>query len=59
VLNWLIPPFKPKGMHWRTYDRLHREWYAIYAAANADYEAGLRRLIERSDRMLAERQGKR
>jgi hypothetical protein len=53
VLRWIIPPFKPKGMHWETYERLCQEWYAIRDAANADYEAGLLRLIERTDRYLA------
>jgi len=57
VLNWLIPPFKPKGMHWRTYDRLRREWRAIHAAANGVYEAALLRLVERTDRILKERRG--
>jgi hypothetical protein len=59
VLQWLVAPEKPKGMHWRTYDRLRREWEAIHAAANADYSAGLRRLLERSERILAERQRER
>lgn len=58
VLNWLIPPFKPKGMHWRTYDRLRREWRAIDAAANGFYEGELCRLLERSDRILRERRGR-
>ncbi len=49
VLRWIIPPFKPKGMHWRTYERLCQEWFAIRDAANADYEAGLLRLIERTE----------
>jgi hypothetical protein len=55
VLNWLIPPFKPKGMHWRTYERLCREWRAVRDAANADYYAGLLRLIASSERMLRQR----
>jgi hypothetical protein len=57
VLNWIWPPDKPKGMHWRTYDRLRREWQAIRRAANADYEVGLSRLMARSERMLAARRG--
>ncbi len=52
VLNWLVPPDRPKGMPWRTYDRLRQEWRAIATAANGDYEAGLLRLLERTDRVL-------
>jgi hypothetical protein len=55
VLRWIIPPFKPKGMHWRTYERLCQEWFAVRDAANADYEAGLLRLIASTERVLAER----
>lgn len=46
VLNWLVPPMKPTGMHWRTYDQLWREWEAIRDAAHDDFIASLRRLIE-------------
>lgn len=57
VLNWLIPPDKPKGMHWRTYDRLRREWEAVQAGANGVYRAELIRMVERTERVLAARQG--
>ena len=56
VLTWLVWPEKPPGMHWETYSRLVQEWETIHAAANADYTAGLMRLIARSDKLLAERQ---
>ena len=52
VLNGLVPPFKPKGMHWRTYDRLTRDWRAIQAEAHSVYEADLSRLIESTERFL-------
>ena len=52
VLTWRMPPDKPKGMRWATYDRLHREWCAIWDAANADYIVGFVRFIEQHDWML-------
>ena len=52
VLNWYVPPFKPRGMHWRTYERLCREWFAVRDAARADHDAGMMRLVERVDRLL-------
>ncbi len=55
VLNWLVPPFKPEGMHWRTYERLRREWQAVDAAANDVYTSELFRMVERTERVLAER----
>lgn len=58
VLNGLMLPFKPKGMHWRTYDRLGREWRAIQAEAHGVYEADLSRLIESTDQVLGERRGR-
>jgi hypothetical protein len=55
VLRWFIPPFKPKGMHWDTYERLCGEWRAVRDAANADHEAEFRRLIASTERVLRER----
>ena len=52
-----IAPCKPKGMHWRTYDRLVREWRAIQAEAESRYETDFSRLIASTDRVLAERRG--
>jgi hypothetical protein len=54
VLLWIIPPFKPKHMHWETYERLCREWRAIRDAANGVHAADFSRLIARTDRLLAE-----
>ncbi len=55
VLNWYYPPAKPKGMHWKTYDRLRAEWRAIANAAHDTHHADFLRLLERTDRLLAER----
>lgn len=55
VLNWILPPEKPKGMHWDTYDRLRAEWDAIGEAARATHHAEFLRLLERTDRVLGER----
>ena len=57
VLNWLLPPAKLKGMHWRTYDRLHAEWRAIAQDARETHHADLLRLLAQTDRVLRERGG--
>jgi len=58
VLNGLILPFKPKGMHWRTYDRLGHEWRSIQAEAHGMYETELSRLMASTERVLGERRGR-
>lgn len=55
VLDWYVPPPKPKGMHWRTYERLCREWFAVRDAARSDYNTGMMRLIASTDWPLTER----
>lgn len=47
VLQWWWPPDKPPRMHWRTYDRLIREWHRIRRQANDAYVAGLEALLSR------------
>lgn len=55
VLRWIIPPCKPKHMHWETYERLCREWLEIRDAAHGVHESDFRRLMAQTDRFLAER----
>lgn len=52
VLDWYVAPIKPKGMHWRTYERLLREWETIRDSSRADYAAGLQRLAGVTNRLL-------
>ena len=49
----LLDPFpaKPKGMHWRTYDRLE----GLSAAAERRVTFGMMRALERVDRKLSRR----
>jgi hypothetical protein len=42
-------PEKPKGMHWRTYDRLRR----TYDIAEARSTAGLMRFVDRLQRRVS------
>lgn len=47
VLNWVVPPDKPQGMHWRTYAQLRREWEQIRDEARGAYTEGLMKLLNR------------
>jgi hypothetical protein len=44
-------PHKPKGMHWRTYER----WCCVYDAAKERSTIGLMRVVERLGRRLSRR----
>jgi len=46
-------PDKPKGMHWRTYDRLRR----MHDVAEGRSASGLMRLVERLERRFARLEG--
>lgn len=52
MLPWRVPE-KPKGMHLRTYESLCRELFEHESKRDAILSAQLRRLVVRSDRLLA------
>ena len=45
----LSAPPKPRGMHWRTYDRLARRYRHAVEVAHAHHMAGLAMLVQRLD----------
>lgn len=49
-----IPPAKPKGMHWRTYDRLAAQFYDEWLAEQHARNAEMLLLIARIDKRLAD-----
>ncbi|HEV2127767.1 MAG TPA: hypothetical protein VGR22_04020, partial [Thermomicrobiales bacterium] len=46
-------PAKPKGMHWRTFERLVSQLLTEHHRRDALYEAGLIALLRRTDTLLA------
>lgn len=52
---WTMPD-KPKGMHWRTYDRLTRELAREHAQREELFVESATKIIARCDRILARRQ---
>lgn len=50
--QWQMPPDKPKGMRWRTYERIAGKWEKAADMAEDAFAAGLTALIERSDKLL-------
>jgi hypothetical protein len=55
----LLYPEKPKGMHWRTYERLHREMMMKEYDALAFFVADTDKMCASIDRSLARSQSKR